>query len=84
MKLTHNLIAILALSSVTVAVAADNRWFAGKQRPAPQATTTVSQPMGMNSCDGLSCQDCSKGKASQVKAKAGGNRWFAGKYRPAA
>lgn len=84
MKLTRNLIAILALSSVTVAVAADNRWFAGKQRATAQATTTASQTMEMNSCDGSSCQDCSKGKAFQVKAKVGGNRWFAGKYRPAA
>ncbi len=42
MKFTHNLITLLALTSVTAAIAGDNRWFAGKYRPAAKSTASVN------------------------------------------
>ena len=42
MKFTRNLITLLALTSVTAAIAGDNRWFAGKYRPVATSSASVT------------------------------------------
>lgn len=42
MKFTRYLMTLLTLSSVTVAIAGENRWFAGKYRPAPASAVPVT------------------------------------------
>lgn len=70
MKFTHNLIALIVLSSVTAAIAGENRWFAGKYRPAATAPAQVS---GEKSCkdmkhSAVSCDgECCKGQHTDSK-----------------
>ncbi len=50
MKITRDLIALVALTYVTVAPAGENRWFAGKYRPAasPSAASEPAASAGGN------------------------------------
>lgn len=70
MKFIRNLITLLVLSSVTVAIAGDNRWFAGKYRPAPASPSQVNSEKSCKdmkhtaaSCDG----ECCKGQTIDPK-----------------
>lgn len=68
MKFTRNLITLLALTSVTAAIAGDNRWFAGKYRPA----ATASAPQSTASQDtknGEKCECCEKTGKKMVPPK---------------
>jgi hypothetical protein len=47
MKFSRNIITLLALASASASFAGDNRWFAGKYRPAPAASVTAA-PEGGN------------------------------------
>lgn len=47
MNFTRHLITLLALTSVTAAIAGENRWFAGKYRPAAMSSASVTAV-----CDG--------------------------------
>ena len=83
MKTTRVLLTMLALASVTVAFAGENRWFAGKQRP--QVSTpglkeqaTASGPKEMDGC-GLHCsKGCSHDKASENKTELIEGPWASG------
>lgn len=60
MKSTRSLITLLAITSVTAAIAGDNRWFAGKYRPAATTSASVStESQKMKDC--RQCKGCTKG-----------------------
>lgn len=70
MKFSRSLITLLALTSVTVAIAGDNRWFAGKYRPAATSSTPVNDDKvckDKNHTDTSCHMSCCKGPHSDPK-----------------
>ncbi len=70
MKFTRYFISLLALTSVTAAIAGDNRWFAGKYRPAVTSSAPVNDDKeckDIKHADTSCHMSCCKGQHSDSK-----------------